>query len=150
MNNRIPPPLVGIVVLVLAWLVSRHVPQLGFVLPAKAWVAGAIGVIGLSFDLIAVGAFSRARTTVNPLSPDKAEKLVVSGLYRITRNPMYLGMALMLLAWGLWQENFGSIAYVALFIAYITRFQIKPEEAVLAEKFGADFAQYCANVRRWI
>ncbi|MDE1466805.1 methyltransferase family protein [Aurantiacibacter sp. D1-12] len=150
MNNRIPPPLVGIVVLAIAWLVARHVPALGFDLPARQWIAGIIGLSGLLIDLTAAGAFAKIGTTVNPLSPEKTEKLVVSGLYRFTRNPMYLGMALMALAWGLWQENFGSVACVALFVAYITQFQIKPEEAALAEKFGDQFREYRARVRRWI
>jgi len=87
---------------------------------------------------------------VNPLKPDSASALVVAGIYRWTRNPMYLGMATVLAAWGLYLANIGALAGVALFVAYMNRFQIAPEERALEARFGADFAAYRGRVRRWL
>ena len=94
--------------------------------------------------------FSRNETTVNPLEPDQAQKLVVSGLFRFTRNPMYLGMALVLFAWALYLANASAIIGPVLFVASITALQIKPEEEVLGKIFGQDYADYRKRVRRWL
>ncbi|MEO1475370.1 MAG: isoprenylcysteine carboxylmethyltransferase family protein, partial [Pseudomonadota bacterium] len=90
------------------------------------------------------------RTTVNPLRPDKATHLVVTGLYRISRNPMYLGLAILLTGWGLYLGDAANLAVLAAFIGFITIFQIKPEEEILRSKFGDDYIDYCRRVRRWI
>ena len=94
--------------------------------------------------------FRRARTTVNPLRPANSSALVTSGIYRHTRNPMYLGMATLLAAWATWLGTPWALFGIVAFVAWITRFQIIPEERVLANLFGADFAAYRARVRRWI
>ncbi|WP_271077927.1 methyltransferase family protein [Aurantiacibacter sp. MUD61] len=150
MNNRIPPPIIGFLTALLMWWVAGAVPSLGFAFAGHRIVAAALVLVGLMIELISVAAFIRAETTVNPLAPDRAEQLVVSGFYRVSRNPMYLGMALLLFGWGLWLGNYASVACVALFVAYITGFQIIPEEAALEQKFGAQFAAYRQKVRRWI
>lgn len=109
-----------------------------------------LALCGLGCDLAGLWAFRRHRTTVNPLRPGKASAVVQDGIYRFTRNPMYVGMALLLTAWvtGL-GAPLGLLA-LALFVAFITRFQIQPEERALQAKFGADYAAYCARVRRWL
>lgn len=150
MNNRIPPPLVGLFTAGLMWLAAQHLSALQVVFPSQLILAAVLGFAGLVLDLVSVFGFFREKTTVNPLAPDRAEKLVVSGFYRFTRNPMYLGMAAMLLAWGLWLGNGASLACVAFFLGFITQFQIKPEEAALTEKFGKDYKAYCAKVGRWM
>ncbi|MEB0160908.1 isoprenylcysteine carboxylmethyltransferase family protein, partial [Pseudomonas sp. AH2 (2023)] len=91
----------------------------------------------------------RSRTTVNPLRPDKAAALVSGGVYRVTRNPMYVGMMLLLVAWAVYLDSAWVLAGPVAFVAYITRFQIAPEERVLRAKF-ADFDAYAARVRRWL
>ena len=100
--------------------------------------------------LPALLAFRRARTTVNPLRPERASTLVTTGVYRITRNPMYVGLMLALLAWSVFLASPLSLVGPVVFIAYINRFQIRPEEAVLTAKFGPVYEQYKSTVRRWL
>jgi len=98
----------------------------------------------------AVLGFVKFKTTVNPLKPETTTSLVTSGVYRYSRNPMYAGMALFLFAWFLWLSNPLNIVIFAAYVAYITQFQIKPEEKALSKLFGEQFDSYCKNVRRWI
>ena len=96
------------------------------------------------------GAFRREGTTVNPLDPSQASALVTSGPNRVTRNPMYVGMAGLLVAHGLLRGGWATALPVAGFVGVIDRFQIHPEEAALREHFGDEYAVYCRRVRRWI
>ena len=105
---------------------------------------------GISLDRSGLLVFRKARTTINPLSPDKSTAIVQGGPYAFTRNPMYLGMALILLGHGVFLANALSLVAVAIFCAYITAFQIIPEERLLLRKFGDGYASYMAVVRRWI
>ncbi|MEO6986903.1 MAG: isoprenylcysteine carboxylmethyltransferase family protein [Paralcaligenes sp.] len=95
-------------------------------------------------------AFKRAQTTVDPRRPGSASTLVTSGIYRLTRNPMYLGILLVLIAWAIFLGNGLSLLFAFALAMYIHRYQIRPEERFLQEKFGADFARYKAKVRAWI
>lgn len=117
---------------------------------ALRMLAVALALLGLAIDIAGVLSFRRARTTVNPLRPANSSALVTSGIYRHTRNPMYLGMATLLAAWATWLGTPWALFGIVAFVAWITRFQIIPEERVLANLFGADFAAYRARVRRWI
>jgi protein-S-isoprenylcysteine O-methyltransferase Ste14 len=90
------------------------------------------------------------RTTTNPLKPANASALVVRGIYRVTRNPMYLGLAALLAAWAIYLSSLAALAVLPLFVLYINRFQIAPEERALRSRFGAEFEAYRARVRRWI
>ena len=99
---------------------------------------------------LAVSAFVRAKTTVNPLDPGSAEKLVTTGLFRFSRNPMYLGMLLALTGWVIWLGAWSAMLAPALFIWIMTAFQIKPEERSLQLKFGDQFTLYRTRTRRWI
>lgn len=130
--------------------VAWALPSLGFGLPYRAPIAVATGAIGILIDLAGLFQFLRARTTINPLRPQNASALVTGGIYRWTRNPMYLGMATLLLAWGVWLANAGALAVISLFVAYLNRFQIAPEEGALQDRFGDEFAAYRARVRRWL
>jgi protein-S-isoprenylcysteine O-methyltransferase Ste14 len=94
--------------------------------------------------------FRRARTTVNPLKPESASSLVASGVYRVSRNPMYVGLCLVLLGWAVMLSNVLAYAIVPVFVLYMNRFQIGPEEAALERVFGADYVAYRARVRRWL
>ena len=103
-------------------------------------------IIGLS----AVFGFHRAKTTVNPLKPEASTALVTGGIYQWTRNPMYLAMLLVLVAWACIVSNWASLAMLPLFVAYLNRFQIGPEERALHARFGAEFESYRRKVRRWL
>jgi len=130
--------------------VAWALPSLGFELPYRVPIAVATGAIGILIDLAGLFQFLRAKTTINPLRPKNASALVTGGIYRWTRNPMYLGMATLLLAWGVWLANAGALAVISLFVAYLNRFQIAPEEGALQDRFGDEFAAYRARVRRWL
>lgn len=147
---RIPPPVVGLVLAAGMWAIA-HV---SLILPwspiLRLSAAATVAVVGVAVVLGGVWSFRRARTTVNPLRPEKTAALVSTGVYSFTRNPMYVGMALVLLAWAIYLSALASLVGPVLFVAYITRFQIVPEERVLDDLFGAAFAEYKRRVRRWL
>jgi protein-S-isoprenylcysteine O-methyltransferase Ste14 len=113
-------------------------------------VALALGASGMAVAIGGVISFRRAETTVNPLKPERSAALVSTGVYSFTRNPMYLGMVLVLFAWAVYLSSAWSLLGPILFALYITRFQIVPEERVLDRLFGAPFAAYKKRVRRWL
>lgn len=147
---RVPPPVVALVLAALMIGLAPHSPTLALPSSVRLGLTGLLVVAGLAFDLAGLLAFRRLRTTVNPLRPDKTSALVTRGVYRITRNPMYLGMALWLLGWAVWLGALGAFLGPVAFVAWITRFQIQPEERVLAERFGPAFTDYRRRVRRWL
>lgn len=150
LEHRVPPPIVAAATAALMLGAAWLLPFLGFGFELKTAFAIALACAGVLVSLTGVAQFWRARTTVNPLQPHSASALVVAGIYRWTRNPMYLGMATVLTAWGIYLANIGALAGVALFVACMNRFQIAPEERALEARFGADFEAYRARVRRWI
>jgi protein-S-isoprenylcysteine O-methyltransferase Ste14 len=95
-------------------------------------------------------AFRRARTTISPVKASAASSLVTTGVYRFTRNPMYLGLLLTLLAWAAFLFNPVALLFVPIFVLYINRFQIKPEERTLSALFGGEYGAYQERVRRWL
>ena len=132
----------------LMWLVAF--PLFDLNLPWREVLAGVFVVLALAIGLSAVLSFHRAKTTVNPLAPEKASALVVRGVFRWTRNPMYLAMLLVLIAWACIVANVAALAILPLFVAYLNRFQIAPEERALQARFGGEFEQYKRTVRRWL
>ena len=147
---RIPPPAVGLIVAVGMWTVAHLPPILRLPNLVRLLVAAILSAIGVAVAIGGVMSFRRAQTTVNPLKPETSSVLVSSGVYSFTRNPMYLGMALALLAWAVYLSSVWSLLGPAFFALYITRFQIVPEEQVLDGLFGAPFAAYKKRVRRWL
>jgi protein-S-isoprenylcysteine O-methyltransferase Ste14 len=123
-------------------------PTLTFPIPSV--IAFTLAAVGVSLDAVALLHFLRRRTTINPLKPDSASALVTGGIYRFTRNPMYLGSATLLLAWALYLGNVAAFAGVPLFILYMNRFQIAPEERALEARFGAEYLAYRTRVPRWL
>jgi protein-S-isoprenylcysteine O-methyltransferase Ste14 len=150
LENRIPPPLVAASFGLTMWAVARWFPLTGLSFPGQGVVAGLVLLAGLAIVALAIARFVRASTTVDPLHPEAASALVTTGIFRLTRNPMYLAMALVLAAWALWLGDGGSVLLIAGFVAYISRFQIAPEERALRRSFGEDFEAYRKRVRRWI
>ena len=106
--------------------------------------------LALVVGVAALAGFRRARTTVNPMTPQASSALVTGGIYRFTRNPMYLAMLIVLAGWGYVVANGAALAMLPLFVAYLNRFQIQPEERALAARFGEGFERYRASVRRWL
>lgn len=148
-EHKVPPPLVGLAVAGLMWLLALVPPRLTIPGELRIPLCSMLVAIGVAFDVMGLAAFRRARTTINPLKPEAASALVTGGIYRITRNPMYVGMAILLTAWAVWLASPWALLGVPAFIRYITRFQIVPEERVLRARF-AEFDAYAARVRRWL
>lgn len=149
LENRIPPPVIGLLIGAAMWGVSALTPPI-HAAPYMQIAAMAAALLGILFDIAGIVSFHLAKTTVNPLRPDRASSLVSSGIYRVTRNPMYLGMLFILISWGLFLSSGWALIGPALFVLYMNRFQIAPEERALAVLFGSDFSDYTKKVRRWL
>ncbi len=150
LHLRIPPLSVTLLAGVLGWFGARAFPGLIVPFPGRLWLTAELALLGLFCAGLGVASFRRFRTTVNPLRPAAATALVTSGIYRFTRNPMYLGFLLLLLAELAWFAN--PVAWLAApaFVLYLDRFQIEPEEQALRARFGPEYLLYAARVRRWI
>ena len=148
---KIPPPLVaatvaGAMVAAAVWLPPVLDVPYGVRLGGALVLAG----VGACFDMAGLRAFFKAKTTISPLQPNRAAAVVTTGVYRFTRNPMYLGLVLILLGLALYLASPWAVLGPPVFVAYITRYQIQPEERVLAARFGTPYTDYCAQVRRWL
>ena len=150
MQLLIPPPIVGLLCGAAMWGLDEVFPSNAIDFAARIYVVLACVVVGVAIEGLSVVKFLRAKTTVTPLNPNKTSALVITGLYRISRNPMYLGMLALLTGWALWLANPLAVLVLPIFVAYITWFQIRPEEAALTAKFGAEYEAYCRRVRRWL
>jgi protein-S-isoprenylcysteine O-methyltransferase Ste14 len=147
---RLPPPVVMAAVALLMWLAARALPAFDFSLPARGALAAVLAVLGLLIAGVAFVQFRRAGTTVNPTRPHESALLVVHGIYRLSRNPMYLGDLLILAAWAVWLASGPAFLGLPLFVAYLNHFQIVPEERMLEARFGAAYAAYRRAARRWL
>lgn len=144
------PPLAVFVLAGLGMWFLRRVEAASFELPGARIAAAVLFVAGIFVAVRGVLAFRFHETTVHPVKVGEATTVVSSDIYRFTRNPMYLGLTLALAAIGLALGNGVSLAVVPAFMAYLTQFQIKPEERALREKFGEAYAGYCTTTRRWL
>lgn len=147
---KIPPPVIVLSCMALAWMLAHFTPGFAYLLPARIPITLILMLAGFSLTLSGFVAFRRAKTTLNPHTPEKSSSIVRGGPYRFTRNPMYLGLAFVLLAVCTYLANPLTIVAVAVFFAYLTRFQIMPEERLLLANFGEPYAQYTRSVRRWL
>ncbi|HYG54551.1 MAG TPA: isoprenylcysteine carboxylmethyltransferase family protein [Burkholderiales bacterium] len=147
---RVPPPVVAVIAALAIWALRRLFPEEGVFIPGRRAIYGTLLAVGLLVVILGWAEFRRARTTVNPMQPDAASSLVTGGIYRWTRNPMYLGMALVLCAVAVFFSNPLGLAPVVVFIAWMNLFQIAPEERALRSRFGTAFDEYCERVRRWL
>ena len=150
LENRLPPPLLLAICMLCVWLGYRAAGGSD----AGLWETGAWGVpymlFGLAVIILGVIQFRIKKTTVNPLDPKQASSLVAGGVFAYTRNPMYLGMALILLGQIIslgWPPGF---LFLLIFVLYIQFFQIRPEERAMRNLFGEAFDRYCREVRRWL
>ena len=147
---RVPPVAVASVAALCMWLLSRWTAGLELGQPWRLGTAVLLLTTGVVVAVAGVLEFRRARTTVNPTTPQAASSMVRSGIYRYTRNPMYLGMLLVLAALAAWLANPAAGAVLPAFLLYINRYQIEPEERILARLFGDEFDAYRRSVRRWL
>ncbi|MCQ8877650.1 isoprenylcysteine carboxylmethyltransferase family protein [Pseudoalteromonas shioyasakiensis] len=148
LNNKIPPVLVVLFFAGLMALIAHYsvIDFSAFI----TYIAVIFVGIGVIFCIAGVVSFRLAKTTVNPNNPEQASELVTKGIYRISRNPMYVGFAFILLGWGVWLMSIWAIICIVGFIAYITQFQIIPEERALTKIFGQQYVDYMNRVRRWL
>lgn len=147
---KIPPPVVALLVAVSMWFARRYAPSLSLIIPWRPAVAFAFIIMGIALALAGVLAFRKAKTTVNPTKPEATSTVVATGIYGFTRNPMYLGMLLVLAGWAVFLANAVSFLLLPMFVLYMNRFQIGPEERVLSEHFGSEYSAYMQSVRRWL
>jgi protein-S-isoprenylcysteine O-methyltransferase Ste14 len=149
LKTRIPPPVYA---LLSAWTMWRlHLSFPVMQLWGAEWgrIGWVIGLAGLLLDGWSVVLFLQSRTTVNPMRPDRARHLVISGFYRFSRNPMYLGLLLQLSGWAVWLGSVSPFAILPLFVGVLTEMQIKPEENMLTISFGEEYKEYRRHVHRW-
>lgn len=145
LDTKIPPPVVTIIILSLIYFFSLKEYNLNVELISIILLTS-----GILFILSAVIQFIKRKTTVNPTKPHKTTSLVISGTFKITRNPMYLGMLLIIMSYAFYKLSIISLFLIPLFIFYINKFQIEPEEHEMRKKFGKEYEDYCKKVDRWI
>jgi protein-S-isoprenylcysteine O-methyltransferase Ste14 len=148
METKIPPPIVTLL-FGLSIYFSRGIFQ-AVEVKYSFYIAILLLILGLTVLISAVRLFRKDKTTVNPLSPEQATKLVMDGIFKYSRNPMYLGMAFILGSIAVFFNLIGGIILIALFCFYITKFQIIPEERAMSNLFSQDFDKYKQATRRWI
>jgi protein-S-isoprenylcysteine O-methyltransferase Ste14 len=147
---KIPPVVVVGAAVLLMWLLARTVTAFAFAMPGRRPLGVLFFVGGLAVSALGVFQFRRARTTVDPRTPSASSALVRAGIYRYTRNPMYVGFGLVLLGWAISLSNALAFLLLPAYVLYMSRFQIQPEERALGEIFGQEYADYRARVRRWL
>jgi len=150
LENRVPPPLITLFAAAMMWVIARDAPAIPIDSTLRLALAGVLAVVGILLARAGFRAFGRANTTVNPVNIEAASALVTSGIFSYTRNPMYLGLVALLLAWAIYLAVPWTLLGPLAFVLYITRFQIIPEERVLLKKFGDTYAAYQRQVRRWL
>jgi protein-S-isoprenylcysteine O-methyltransferase Ste14 len=147
---KIPPVIVSLLFALTMWCLSFDGNVYFFDPFWRMVIAVLVVVIGILFAIGGVIAFRQAQTTVNPGTPEASSTIVASGVYKISRNPMYVGFLLVLLAWALFLAHVWPLWLLPLFVLYMNRYQIEPEEKALAAKFGDSYTRYRQSVRRWL
>jgi protein-S-isoprenylcysteine O-methyltransferase Ste14 len=147
---KIPPVIVLLVLAIMMWISAKNFPFLTLNFDFNVVIAAVVAVFGCGMVMVGSHSFHRVGTTVNPMKPEATTSLVMEGVYRFTRNPIYLGLAMILSSWGVYLSNLSSLIFVCLFIIYMNHFQIRPEERMLHKLFGARFERYKHQVRRWL
>jgi len=150
LENKIPPPLVAVIAAAGMWWLSMFTSTLVLADTIRYSLVFCFVSVGIFFALSGAISFRLAKTTVNPLKPDTASALVTSGIYQFTRNPMYVGFVAFLFAWTSYLGSVWGIGLIVIYIAYIQRFQIMPEERALTKIFKEEYEQYRMKVRPWL
>ena len=148
METKIPPPIVTLMFGLAIFFSREMLPVVE--IQHSSYLGIFLLLMGFFILISAVRLFRKYNTTVNPLSPNQATKLVTDGIFKYTRNPMYLGMAFILGSIAVFFNLLGGIILVPIFCAYITKFQIIPEERAMSDLFSDDFDKYIKETRRWV
>jgi len=147
---KIPPPAVALLFWLLMWLASLLVAPVEMPFAFRMGVAIVLASAGLALGFAGIVSCWKAQTTINPTKPSATSSLVTSGVFRFSRNPMYLSLLIHLLAWAAYLSNWLALIFLPVFVLYMNEFQIKPEERALSSLFGPEYASYKARVRRWL
>ena len=147
---KVPPDVVWVIVASLMWFASVKTPHLYLLPPLRNGVAVALTVVGIWAMVSARASLERANTTWRPMTPGQATSLVTSGVYGFSRNPIYLGMLLVMLGWAVLLTSPVAVVVSAVFVLYLDRFQIVPEERALSSVLGQEYLDYLRRVRRWL
>tara|TARA_B100001094_G_C18000155_1_gene704730 strand:- start:10 stop:456 length:447 start_codon:yes stop_codon:yes gene_type:complete len=148
MQNKIPPPVITLLNIYIIYSINQVFPK--FYFPYQSIVSIFVGIEAVLIIFFAIKEFKKAATTISPLQINQVSSFVTTGIFRFTRNPMYLGLTSLQVAAGIYFGNWLMVVVVPMFIFYITFYQIIPEEKVLNRKFGNDFKIYCSKVGRWL
>jgi protein-S-isoprenylcysteine O-methyltransferase Ste14 len=147
---KVPPDVVWLVAAALMWLASALTPRVALPLPLRIGAAVLFAVLALGTIIAARVTLDRAQTTWHPTSPERTSSLVTTSAYRLSRNPMYLGMLLGLVGWAVLLASPLALIVCGGFALYVDRFQIRPEERMLSTLFGHEYREYAMHVRRWL
>jgi protein-S-isoprenylcysteine O-methyltransferase Ste14 len=147
---RIPPPAVAALMAGAMWGISAFAALIAAPAFIRVVAAAIIALVGGVFSIAGIISFRLARTTINPMKPETTTSLVCSGIYRLTRNPMYVGLLFVLVAWAVFLSSAWALLGPLAFVLYMNRFQIAPEERVLSAMFGTEYSAYKSTVRRWL
>ncbi|MCL7751502.1 isoprenylcysteine carboxylmethyltransferase family protein [Guyparkeria hydrothermalis] len=150
LTKLIPPPVALLIAIALVYALATLWPGATLDWPWLTWLAWGLFATGGLLMLAAVISLAQAHTTINPIHPERTRHLVTSGIYRLSRNPIYLGDALLLAGVVCWFGHPAGVLAIAAFVGFIDRFQIRGEERVLTQRFGAGYSAYRARTRRWI
>tara|TARA_R110000868_G_scaffold175564_1_gene412665 strand:+ start:21707 stop:22159 length:453 start_codon:yes stop_codon:yes gene_type:complete len=149
MHLKIPPVVVAFLASLFMYILAEFLPVGYFDFTGRVYLMYILLGFGGLIGLVSLFQFFIKKTTVNPININNSSVLVVNGVYKFTRNPMYLALLLFLLAWGLFLGNAFNVLLAAFFVSYMNAFQIKPEEEVLVKLFGVAYSNYMVKVRRW-
>lgn len=150
LETRLPPPLLLVLLALCVWITRGAWPASASTLPLIQGAASLLMLVGVVLNLAPKRGFRRVGTTVNPMRPQASSQLVTGGLYRRSRNPMYLGHVVLLAGWGVYWQAWTVLPALVLQVLWLTRLQILPEERALGARFGPAYATYCTRVRRWL
>jgi protein-S-isoprenylcysteine O-methyltransferase Ste14 len=150
LDHKIPPPIVFAIIAIAMWAVAQLEPAVLIDRTLRLGAAGIFGLSGLAILALGVLAFRKAKTTIDPVRIKSASSVVTGGVFRYTRNPMYVGFTTLLIGWAFYLTDLWTIPGPVVFILFITRFQIIPEERAMSLKFGREYDEYRKRVRRWL
>jgi protein-S-isoprenylcysteine O-methyltransferase Ste14 len=146
----IPPPVYALIIGVSMWLLNQYAPISHWILAPWNKIGLVLIVIAFCFELWSTLLFFRSHTSINPMRPENSKKIVTTGIYQFTRNPMYIGLLTVLSGYAIWLGAVTPFLLLPLFVVLITTQQIIPEEEMLEKKFGKEYLDYKAKVRRWL
>jgi len=147
---KIPPPIYMLLIAGLMWSLDNFLPIMELFQSPWNKYGVIVIIVALFMDGMSLMQFFRNHTTINPLHPENTKKLVTTGTYQYTRNPMYLGLLFVLLGWAIVLGSLSPYLLLPIFIGLITIEQIIPEEKILEQKFTQEYRDYKKSVNRWI